>query len=264
MKNLDITSVGGILFGIFALLVGFVLEGGKAGTLLAGTAALIVFGGTLAATAVSFSISEIRRIPHYLKIAFTATAFDPIGLIDQLILYNDTMRKANHLALQEFVDKTSDRFIKKALQLLVDNVDFEVMTQQLETELYSEENDLEVGANMFEVAGGFAPTMGIVGTVMGLVHVLGALGGGATALAQAIGAAFIATLYGVASANLAWLPLSLKLKTRAQQSQLLHAMALDGFTMMHRRQSSITLRDRLQGYIHQTAAPKDPGVSARA
>ncbi len=262
--KIDLTTLGGIIFGITMVVLGFILEGGSAGALLEVTAAMIVFGGTLGAVAVSFSANEIRRGPHYIKMAFTKSPFDPLALIDEIIELNDIKRRnsGSALALESSVAKIQDPFLKKGVQMLVDNTTQDDLRTKLERELFTENEDREVGASMFEVAGGFAPTMGIIGTVMGLVNVLGSISEGADALAGAIGSAFIATLYGVLSANILWLPISQKLRIQADHNRLLHEIAMEGLILMNEAKSSIVLRDTLSGFVHQAPA-SDPGPLRR-
>ncbi len=250
--KIDMTSLGGILFGLIALVSGFLLEGGRSGALIEIPAAIIVFGGTFAAVAVSSSIEDIRRLPHYLALAFTRHPFDPVALINEIVGYAEVYRKngSNPLALEPFIKDSHDNIIRKGLQLIVDNTDHQLLSEQLETELYAESQDLDIGANMLEMAGGFAPTIRIIGTVMGLVHVLGSLDGGASALAASIGMAFIATLYGVASANIGWLPLSQKLHSYADHTRVLHQMAIEGLLMIDQGQSKLLVNERLRSHIH--------------
>jgi chemotaxis protein MotA len=247
--RIDMPALGGILFGVMALVLGFVLEGGKAGALLQGTAALIVFGGTLGATMVSYSVDELRQIPRLFKMALTRDPFDPVGLIRELARYADIARKQQTLALEPEIQEATDPFVQKGLQMIVDNTDPDLMRQIMEADMYALLSQQRTGASIFEQAGGYAPTMGIVGTIMGLVHVLGELSGSPNQLASAIGLAFIATLYGVSSANLFWLPLANNLKNKAKQETLIHQIALEGFLSINQGMPPSTLTDKLMSFI---------------
>jgi len=247
--RIDMPALGGILFGVVALIMGFVLEGGRAGALLQGTAALIVFGGTIGATMVSYSIDELRQIPRLFRMALTRDPFDPVALIRQLARYADISRKQQPLALEPEIQRTDDPFLQKGLQMIVDNTDPDLMRQILEADMYALLTQQRTGASIFEQAGGYAPTMGIVGTIMGLVHVLGELSGNPNGLASAIGLAFIATLYGVSSANLLWLPLASNLKNKAKQDTLARQIALEGFLSIHQGMPPSTLTDKLMSFI---------------
>ncbi len=253
--RLDVTALGGMILGVLALMAGFVLEGGRTGALLQGTAALIVFGGTIGATAIAFSVDELKKVPALLRMGLTRKKFDPIVLIDQLAHYADIARKQQPLALEPEIELTQDEFLGKGLQLIVDNQDPALMRQLLESDIYARYSQQKIGASIFEQAGGYAPTMGIVGTVMGLVHVLGELSGNPNNLASAIGLAFIATLYGIASANLLWLPMASNLQHKAQHDLLMRQMSLEGLLAIQDGLAPTLLKDRLMAMIRPSDAP---------
>ncbi len=253
--KLDVTALGGIIFGAICLIAGFVMEGGKAGALLEGTAAIIVIGGTIGATAVSFSLDELKKIPQLIRMGMTRSTFEPIELIEKLVRYTDIARKHQPLALESEIDQTDDPFLSKGLQLIVDNAAPELLRQMLEADIYARLSQQKMGASIFDAAGGYAPTFGIMGTVMGLVHVLGELSGNAGALAQAIGLAFIATLYGVSSANLLWLPMASNLKNKAKHDLLMRQMALEGILSIQMGMPPSLLRDKLMSFIRPSSAP---------
>ncbi len=253
--RIDASALGGIIFGVVALLSGFMLEGGRAGALLQGTAAIIVFGGTIGATAVSYSLRELKQVPRLLKMAMTRADFDPVDLIEQLCRYADIARRQQPLALEPEIERAHDEFLAKGLQFIVDNAEPTYMKQVLEADIYARLAQQRVGASIFDSAGGYAPTMGIVGTIMGLVHVLGELTGNPNALAGAIGLAFIATLYGVASANLLWLPMASNLKNKAKHDLLMRQIALEGLLSIHQGMSATMLREKLMTFIRPSGAP---------
>lgn len=254
--RIDVSAFGGIILGVVALVSGFVLEGGRAGALLQSTAALIVFGGTIGATAVSYSVAELKQVPRLLKMGFTRSGFDPVELIEQLVRYTDIARRQQPLALESEIPAAGDPFMQKGLQLIVDNADPAFMRQMLESDIYAHMSQQKMGASIFDQAGGYAPTMGIVGTIMGLVHVLGELNGNPNALAGAIGLAFIATLYGVSSANLLWLPLASNLKNKAKHDLLMRQIGLDGLLAIQQGMSPSLLRDKLMSFIRPSGAPR--------
>jgi chemotaxis protein MotA len=264
--RLDVSAFGGIIFGVVALVGGFVLEGGKAGALLQGTAAMIVFGGTIGATAVGFSMAELKQVPGLFRMGLTRSTFDPVQLIEQLVRYTDIARRQQPLALEPEIALANDPFLEKGLQLIVDNADPTFMRQMLETDIYAQSSQQRIGASIFEAAGGYAPTMGIVGTIMGLVHVLGELTGNPNQLAAAIGLAFIATLYGVASANLVWLPLAGNLKNKAKHGTLMRQISLEGLLSIQQGMAPSMLRDRLMSFIRpagsSSGASSTPSAAA--
>ncbi|MHB1955172.1 MAG: flagellar motor protein [Sulfobacillus sp.] len=253
--RIDASALGGIIFGIVALISGFVLEGGRAGALLQGTAALIVIGGTIGATAIAYSVDELKQVPKLVRMALTRTTFDPVQLIDQLARYSDIARKQQVLALESEIPLAHDEFLEKGLQLIVDNADPVLLKQMLEADIYARLAQQKMGASVFEAAGGYAPTMGIIGTVMGLVHVLGELTGNPNALAAAIGLAFIATLYGVSTANLLWLPMAHNLKNKAKHDLLMRQIALEGLLSIQQGMPPSLLKDKLMSFIRPSGAP---------
>ncbi|SMC04554.1 chemotaxis protein MotA [Sulfobacillus thermosulfidooxidans DSM 9293] len=262
--RLDVTAIGGIIFGVLALVTGFVLEGGRAGALLQGTAALIVFGGTIGATAVSFSVDELKKVPTLFRMGLTRKKFDPIVLIDQLARYADIARRQQPLALEPEIELTHDEFLSKGLQLIVDNADPTLMRQMLESDIYARYSQQKMGASIFEQAGGYAPTMGIVGTIMGLVHVLGELSGNPNDLASAIGLAFIATLYGVSSANLLWLPMATNLKNKAKHDLLMRQISLEGLLAISQGMAPSLLKDKLMTIIRPSGSPAAQDTTSHA
>ncbi len=246
---MDFSTVIGLLLGIISLILGFVLEGGKVGSLIEPTAAIIVFGGTFGATILSFPFKTIGRIPEILKYTFMDKKVKPEDTIDQLVELSNISRREGLLALEAQIQTQSENpFLKEGIQMIVDGVEAEMIEDILmrKIERY-EENKLSVG-KVFETAAGFGPTMGIIGTVMGLVHVLGGLSDPAS-LGPAIAVAFIATLYGVSSANLIYLPLANKVKARLAQEILIMEMQTEGLMSVQYGENSTVLRNKLTAFL---------------
>jgi chemotaxis protein MotA len=194
---MDISIIISIILAFASLLAAFVLEGGHLGSLLQPTAALIVFGGTFGAVGVSFSGAVLAKIPKIIVIVFKKYKHDRREIIDIFYKVSNLARGSGLLSLEaELQDSEYDPFIKQGLQLVMDGTDPEVIRKLLENKLDNLEHRHSKGIGIFESAGGFAPTMGVLGTVMGLVHVLGNLSNPET-LGPQIAVAFIATLYGV-------------------------------------------------------------------
>lgn len=244
--RLDLTVLVGLLLGVAALVLGFVFGGGNLGALMEGTSAIIVFGGTIGATAVSFSKRDILRVPSFLRMAFTDQNEDPLQVIDHLCHYVDEVRQAKSVLKLESVAKgdDNDAFLQQGLKLIANN---RFDPDELENKVLAEHEATQRGVELFETAGGYAPTMGIAGTVMGLIHVLGSISGGADVLASSIAMAFTATLYGVGSANLFWLPVSANLRTKAQNRLLIRELEMQGLTWLNTNtpESSKLLRAKL-------------------
>ncbi|EPZ42972.1 flagellar motor protein [Alicyclobacillus acidoterrestris] len=245
---MDFATIIGLVVGIGGLLAGFIMDKGSIGTLVQPSAALIVFGGTLGATLVSSRMKSFSAIGKYLKIAFFTKAKDPHDTIELLVDMAVTARREGILALEEQVDDYDDVFLKNGVRQIVDGVDPELVKEMLETEIAYIERRHETGVAMFEAAGGFAPTMGIIGTVMGLVHVLGNLQD-VTSLGPEIATAFIATLYGVASANVFWLPIANKLRTKSEDEILEREMTLEGILSVQAGENPNVLRQKLLSFL---------------
>jgi len=245
---MELTTIGGILFGIVSLVGGFLLEGGHAGALLQLSAAIIVFGGTIGATVVAFSLKEVLTVPKLLRIAFFSKQPDTAQTIELVVSLAEEARREGLLYLENRLDEIEDPFMRKGIQLVVDGTDPEVVKNILETELYNVEERHRVGSAIFEAAGGYAPTMGIIGTVMGLIHVLSSIST-PEKLASAIAVAFMATLYGVASANILWLPLSAKLQNLSKKELLVRELMLEGIVSLQAGYNPILIRERLTAFL---------------
>lgn len=211
---MDIVTIFGLLVGLTALIGGFLLEGGEFTGLFQQTSALIVFGGTIAAVIISFPATRLKTIPRAIHYAFVRPENDMQGLVEDLVNMANTARRSGVLALERMSQDHPNAFLSEGMQMVVDGTDPALVKQILEIEIDRSELKHDGYAKIFESAGGYAPTMGIIGTVMGLIHVLGSLSD-PTGLGPSIAVAFIATLYGVASANLIFLPIASKIKSRS-------------------------------------------------
>ncbi|WP_152400005.1 flagellar motor protein [Paenibacillus cellulositrophicus] len=221
---MEITTILGILAGLAALVGGFLWEGGQINGLMQAAAALIVFGGTIAAVVVSYPLHRLKTIPKALRFAFSKPAEDTNQLIEDLVGMATAARRNGVLSLERMAMDHHNSFLREGIRLVVDGTEESQIKQIMELEMDAVEQKHENYAKIFESAGGYAPTMGIIGTVMGLIHVLGSLSE-PTDLGPSIAVAFTATLYGVASANIIFLPIASKIKSRSadeiQQMELL-------------------------------------------
>lgn len=245
---MEITAIGGIIFSVICLVSAFLLDGGHFSALIKPTAAMIVFGGTIGATVVSFSLSEIMTVPRLLTIIMFQKLPNEVALIEQIVGLADKVRREGLLYLENQLPQIEDGFMRKGIQLVVDGTDPELVRQILETEIYSIQERHNTGASIFEAAGGYAPTMGIIGTVMGLVHVLGNLESPET-LGPSIALAFIATLYGIGSANVLWLPIAEKLKNLSKKEVMLQELMLEGIISIQAGYNPILIRERLSAFL---------------
>ena len=238
----------GIGLACLGLLVGATMEGSQVGSFIDPAAILIVFGGTLGATLASTSMESIKRIPSLYKRSMSAKHHDLAGRVDLLVSLAEKARREGLLALEGGVADLDDDFTRKGLQLVVDGTEPEVILQVLENEIDGASGRAASDRAIFEKAGGFAPTMGILGTVLGLVHVLQNLDQPST-LGPAISGAFIATLYGVASANVVFLPVASKLHQIADAETSLRELTIEGLLAIQAGDNPRVVADKLEAFV---------------
>ncbi|WP_025688445.1 flagellar motor protein [Paenibacillus zanthoxyli] len=249
---MDITSIIGILAGAAALIGGFFWEGGGVSGLLQWNAALIVFGGTAAAVLISFPARTLRSVGTGLRIAFGRSDANLEEKVEEFVEMAAFSRRNGVLALEPRVETHPDPFTREGLQLIVDGTDPEQVRQILELEMDAAELKHEGYAKVFEAAGGYAPTMGIIGTVLGLIRVLGHLTD-PSQLGPSIAVAFTATLYGVASANLLFLPIASKIKSRSQLRLHGMEMQLVGILAVQNGDHPQMVRKKLASFLQSEA-----------
>jgi chemotaxis protein MotA len=205
-------SILGILLGVVAVFGGNILEGGRIGSVVQGPAALIVFGGTLGATFLSFSIKDIMFSAQMLKEVFFNNGLLPEvnSIIRDVVNFATKARREGLLSLDRDLHTIEYNFFRRAIRLAIDGINAEGLQNTLEQENRTFEEQRGKAARVFEAAGGFAPTIGIIGAVLGLIHVMENLDD-PMKLGDGIAIAFVATVYGVASANLIFLPIAKKM-----------------------------------------------------
>lgn len=245
---MDITSVIGLLLGIAAILLGQALEGGHIGSIVQPTAALIVFGGTVGATALSYPLPTVLQALRAFRGVFTETKRDAARIIDELLAFSNKARREGIISLEKDMEKTKDPFLKKALRLAIDGTDPKVLKETMEIELSYEEENGEKPSKVFESAGGFAPTVGILGAVLGLIHVMENLSD-PSKLGEGIAVAFVATVYGVGSANLFFLPVASKLKAKHRQEMVLKELMLSGALAVQEGLNPRIIEEKLVAFL---------------
>lgn len=253
---MDLSSILGILIGFSGLLIGYTLEGGALRGLWGPSAFLIVFGGTIGATVLSFPMSDLKRIPQLLKDVFNDKKLDDTDMINILADLADKARRDGLLILEQEVEKIDNVLLKKGLGLVVDGIDGETIKDILSREIYLFEIKVKEGAEIFDAAGGFGPTMGIIGTVMGLISVLGNLSA-PEELGKSIAVAFVATLYGVSSANLLWLPFGKKLKVKGKKEKMINDIIVEGLLSIQAGENPRVLREKLNSIMTQETKKKE-------
>ncbi len=224
---MDLATIIGLVLAWGALLASVMIEGGELGGLVNISAFVLVVGGTLGATTVSFPLSKITGAVGVMKNAFFTKVEDPRRVITQLVEYTRKARREGILVLEEEARQIDNRILRTGIQLIVDGTPGEIVREILETEIATMEERHKEGAHLFDTMGGYAPTLGIIGTVMGLVHMLSNLSDPGK-MGPMIAAAFIATLYGVSLANLVFLPVGAKLKTRTAAELAIYEMMVEG------------------------------------
>ena len=253
---MDIATPLGIVLGFGLLLAAFVLEGGTLAALIGISPAMIVFGGTLGAVTVSFTLKEVFSIPGLIMNAMMLAKGNDASLkqlIDVMVNIAEKARREGVLSLEsdiqgELSDKKYDPMLRKGLRLTVDGSEPELIKHMLENEITFYEDRQKKDASIFEAAGGFSPTMGIIGTVMGLIKVLGSLSD-PSQLGPAVALAFIATLYGVGFANLFWLPIAGKLKLKTKQEVVQKELIVEGVMSIQAGENPRTLREKLEVFL---------------
>jgi chemotaxis protein MotA len=259
----DLTSIVGIPLALGMILAGQFLEGGHVQSLVQLTAALIVFGGTLGAVLVSFSPAEMRRAAASLRDVFTEPVESAEADIDKLLGYAVRARKQGIMTIEDELEKEPDRFLRKGLALAVDGTNPHVVRDMLTLESESLEEKEEVPSRVFESAGGYAPTVGILGAVLGLIHVMENLND-PTKLGSGIAVAFVATIYGVGAANLLLLPIATKLRQRARHAASRRMLVLEGILAIQEGLNIRLIEEKLRGLAALPLAVRKGGRSSSA
>ncbi len=245
---MDILSIVGIIISMGAILGGNILEGGHTSSLIQATAFLIVMGGTLGAVMLQFPMNIFMTSMKMVGWMFFPPKQDYAAVIEKVVNWSNIARKEGLLGLESISDTESDPFAKKGIQLLVDGSEPETIRNILEVELGTKEHNAVQSAKVWEAMGGYTPTVGIIGAVMGLIHVMhnlsdpSKLGGG-------IAVAFVATIYGVGLANLFFLPMAAKMKAIIHNQTQFREMIIEGIISIAEGENPRNIETKLQGYI---------------
>ncbi|MFZ2405293.1 MAG: flagellar motor protein [Methylobacter sp.] len=251
---MDILSILGVCVGVGAILLGIVLDGGDISSLVNVPALVIVFGGTVGATLLQFPPAIFVRSMKMLSWVVKPKEINLSAQIDKVIYWSYLARKEGLLGLENTLPNEKDPFIKKGLQLLADGNNPDAIRDILDMDMYAKENMGLQAAGLYEAMGGYAPTIGIIGAVMGLIHVMQNLTNPGL-LGQGIATAFVATIYGVGSANLIFLPVANKLKIHVLALTQAREMLIEGIIAIAEGENPRNIKLRLGGYLHD--ADKD-------
>jgi chemotaxis protein MotA len=242
-----ITAIG-IIFAIVAMLMSAMMEGTPMGAFFVIPAYIVVFCGTAGATLAGTTMDRFKTVPSLYKIAFSPPELHFSGRVKQLVSFAERARREGLLALEDEIDELDDEFAKKGLQLVVDGTDPDLVREILDNEIDGMVTRHHSGQQIFEKAAGYAPTMGILGTVMSLVHVLQNLSNPAV-LGPAISGAFIATLMGVGSANVIYYPVSTKLKEVSGEEAELRTLTVEGILAIQAGDNPRVVEDKLMAFV---------------
>jgi chemotaxis protein MotA len=257
---MDKATIGGLMLGLGGVLAGLLLEGGNLSQILQPTAAMIVLGGTLGAVLIQYplpvAISGVKRLAH----VFVEPGQDAQSMIKLLVTYANKARREGIISLDKEIETIQEPFLRRALMLAVDGTESHELRKIMELELDNKEEQDEKIPQLFESAGGFSPTIGIIGAVLGLIQVMQHLDQ-ISEVGRGIAVAFVATIYGVGLANLFFLPVAGKLRIRVREEQILREMTLEGVISILEGMNPRMLEATLQGFLTHSRDSQTPQVA---
>lgn len=245
---MDVFSIAGLVLAIGAIVVGNALEGGYVSSLIQFTAFLIVMGGTIGAVMLQTPSAVFMLAMKRVSWVFSSPKLDNDAVIEKILEWSNTARREGLLGLEALIEEQPDPFTAKGLQLLVDGSEPEVIRQVLEVELDTRENQEIQAARVYESMGGYSPTVGIIGAVLGLIHVMNNLAD-PSKLGPGIAVAFVATIYGVGAANFLFLPIANKLKGLAHTQTRQREMLIEAFAAISEGENPRAIETRLKGFF---------------
>lgn len=247
---MDFLTVAGLFLGLAGIVGGLLMEGGKIASLLQLPAFLIVIGGSFGAALVQSQMQTFMRALSMLRWMIVPPVVDLSNRIEQLVGWSNIARRESVLGLESLIEQQSDGYVRNALQMLVDGTDPEIMRHTLEIEIVTKEGLQTEGAKLFESVGGYAPTIGIIGAVIGLIRVMENLTQ-PEKLGEGIATAFVATIYGLVLANLIMIPMSGKLKSIINQQTLEKELVLEGVLAIANGENPHNVEMKLQGFLEK-------------
>jgi len=253
---LDIATILGIVLAIGSIIGGQTLEGGHLGSIIQLTAFIIVMGGTIGAVCVQNPFSVVLKGVSLLSLGIMAPKHDNKGIIATIIDLANVSRKQGLLALEGKLKDIHDPFFRKGVRLIVDGTDPKVVHEIMEIDVEYQEEEGINAAKVWESAGGYSPTVGIIGAVLGLIHVMENLAD-PSKLGSGIAVAFVATVYGVGAANLFFLPLAGKLKFKLKEESASRMMIIMGLVGLAQGENPRLLREKLEGYLPESERTKE-------
>jgi chemotaxis protein MotA len=258
---MDPGPIIGVVVALVAVLGGNFLEGGHMGSLVGGPAFLIVIGGTIGAVIVQFPLPVCSRAIKSAGDLFKRSTVDEAKLVNEIVEYANRARREGILGLEKLAPNASHPFLAKALMMAIDGADSNTIRDTMEISLAQEAEHGEEGAKVYEAAGGYCPTVGIIGAILGLIHVMSNLSD-INKVGTGIAAAFVATIYGVAAANILFLPLAGRIKMRVTHQGKLKEMMLVGVLSIQEGMNPKLVREKLQCFIHEAHGAKAGAAAA--
>ena len=245
---MDVLSIIGLILGISAILIGQHLEGGHLSALVNGPALLIVFGGTIGAVMLQSPLATFVRGMRLLSWTFVPPKIENEALIEKIIAWSHIARKEGLLELENIEESEKDLFARKGLQLLIDGSEPENIRAVMEVDITTREHFDIQAARIYESMGGYSPTIGIIGAVLGLIQVMGNLSD-PSKLGSGIAVAFVATIYGVGLANLVFIPISNKLRNLVHLQSLNREMIVEGMVAIAEGENPRNIETKLMGFL---------------
>lgn len=244
---MDLATLIGLALGFGAVFGGAALEGLHMSALIQPTAAMIVLGGTFGACFISFPLPAIIKAFKDVKVAFLPPKVDHEGVVKDIINYATKARRNGLISLEQDAQGAKDAFLKKGISLVVDGIDPQKLRETLEAEIMAYEDHTKHSVEFYEAAGGYAPTIGIIGAVLGLIHVMSNLSD-TSKLGGGIAVAFVATIYGLLTANIICLPIGAKIKIRMKEEVVRRVMIVEGLIAIQNGENPHFIEQKLKAF----------------
>ena len=258
---MDFGAIIALVIGVGTILIGNFIEGGSPLELVQLAALFIVFGGTFGATMLGSTTADFLAALRAVRLVFTKPKTSLRDDIDELTQYAQVARRDGIIALEDAAAATKNAFMGRALLLAVDGADEKRMRDNLEVLLMNEEEARAKSARVWEQAGGYAPTIGIIGAVLGLIHTMGNIAE-VSQVTAGIGVAFVSTVYGVALANLFCLPIAARLRALARDDMRRLQMIFEGALAIQEGQNPLLIREKLENFLVYRPEPEEAVPSA--
>jgi len=258
----DLVTVAGLVIGFAGILGGLLMEGGRIRDVAQITAAMIVLGGTIGAVMISTPLHVLKGAVVRVRGVFFDSTPDLSQITEEVIGYATKARKNGIVSLEQEAEEIADPFLRKALNLAVDGTDLQEIRKMLELEMDTGDQRVEAEAKVFECAGGYAPTVGIIGAVLGLIQVMKNLAN-IDEVGHGIAVSFVATVYGVGSANLLFLPIASKIKARQRAESQRQELILEGVAGIVEGLNPKLIREKLKAFTGASNSARAPEAPSK-